>query len=277
MNNNKHNRRNTFNRRDKAESMKEVKAAYDKVTQRTLEFIGPMIEDISGSTTNRITHAALLSAMTVWTANLEAAMKKATASASPTSNTKLVDDFVNDAISRASNMASNSIMKLVETFSPTQAAQVASTMAASADISNSSFNNRLKGIYAASPNTKYNDPHAIKVSDEFRDKFDVELDNVGRFVQHEMDNMMTISTTTKDITTDIEGDPTLLYFAFVYAIQFLQNYLRVIDGFNDYDIKFCLAMSEMYLNNIKNIDNKDFKTKKQIHSFSKDQDKKDLI
>ena len=38
---------------------------------------------------------------------------------------------------------------------------------------------------------------------------------------------------------------------FVYSVPLMQNYLRVIDGFNDHDVKFCMSVAEIYLNDLK--------------------------
>jgi hypothetical protein len=40
----------------------------------------------------------------------------------------------------------------------------------------------------------------------------------------------------------------LSYMQQLYSIYFLQDCLRIIDCFNDHDIKFCLSIAETFLN-----------------------------
>lgn len=139
-------------------------------------------------------------------------------------------------------MVEASIKKIVEELSSPETLDIISNMAADDD-NNSSYNNKLKGHYAI--NTKYNNPHETKMPNEFGNALSTELTRISDFIDQE---------------ESIENsNPILLYAVFVYGMSFVQNYLRVMEDLNDYDIKFCLAIAETYLDNIITITTKTLK------------------
>jgi hypothetical protein len=113
------------------EEIEYMRKEHEQITNRILNFIEPKIKDMSGSMAIRVSHAALLSTMTVWTVTLETYITKSTGAGSAaggSSSIIVVNEFVNDCISRASAMAENSINKLVDSLSPAQAAATMSTV-----------------------------------------------------------------------------------------------------------------------------------------------------